>query len=215
MNELIFVIFQLAVLLFSVIVHEVAHGVVALRFGDPTAKYAGRLTLNPSKHLDPVGSFFLPLFMLFVTQGRGPILGWAKPVPYNPMHLKNPRRAAGLIALAGPLSNIALAVAFGVLLRILPLFPFSATTAALGLFFSVIISINVLLAIFNLLPLPPLDGSKVLFAVLPHRYRELEIFLTRYGFIVLLFIIFFGFTSFIGPVIDFVYRIIAGSAATF
>ena len=162
MNEVLFLIFQLAVLLFSVMIHEVSHGTAALRLGDTTAKDAGRLTLNPLKHLDVFGSIILPI-SLFILSGGSFILGWAKPVPFNPMNLKNPKRGAGMIAAFGPLSNFTIAIVFGIALRIL--FPFSeiAFIASLILLLNTIVVINILLGVFNLVPLPPLDGSNILF----------------------------------------------------
>jgi Zn-dependent protease len=177
------VIMILVVLLFSVILHEVAHGYTALRLGDPTARDAGRLTLNPIKHIDPFGTVVLPL-LLHLT--HSPILiGWAKPVPVNPHLLREPNKAMMLVAASGPLTNITLAVLFALGLRNLP-----ASTAPLfvdTLVFSCYI--NIILALFNLLPVPPLDGSKLLAGLLPVRLRQSYLRLGRYGvFIVLPFI---------------------------
>lgn len=192
-----FVVFQFAAFIFSVVVHEVSHGYVAERLGDPTARLLGRLTLNPLKHIDPFGSVLLPIMLAMMNL---PVIGWAKPVPYNPLMLKNPRMAAGKISAAGPASNFLLAVVFAVFLRVLP--GFGVRSAPLALSFSLIIYINVLLAVFNLVPIPPLDGSKVLFALLPHtpQSHELALFLDRYGIFLLLLFIFFGFGA-ITPVI--------------
>jgi len=203
-----FSIFALTVLIFSVMIHEVSHGAIADKLGDDTARVMGRLNLNPLNHIDPVGSVLLPLFLVLV--GSPIFFGWAKPVPYNPFNLKDPKRGAALIGAAGPLSNISLAVIFGILSRILPLdhstrlllaqaAPAGNTAAinspveALFFAFMIIIFINLLLAIFNLVPIPPLDGSKVLFAILPSGYFRLQQFLEQYGIIVLLLFIFFGF----------------------
>ncbi len=211
-----FLVFQLFVLIFSVIIHEVAHGAVAFRLGDTTARDAGRLTLNPVKHLDFFGSFLLPVSLYFLS-GGSLTLGWAKPVPYNPMRLSNPKVGGGLIAIAGPLSNFCIAIFFGFIIRVFS-FSLAATTSVyiseLLFLFNVIVFTNVVLGIFNLLPFPPLDGSKVLFAVLPNGFEELQYFLNRYGFFILIFFIFFGF-QFITPLIDFVYRLIVGSAGIF
>ncbi|KKU88328.1 MAG: Transmembrane protein, partial [Candidatus Wolfebacteria bacterium GW2011_GWA2_47_9b] len=168
-------------MLFSVILHEVSHGLAALRLGDETAKHAGRLTLNPLKHLDAFGSFILPI-SLYILSGGGFILGWAKPVPYNPFNLKNPKLGAGIIAAIGPASNLLIAIVFGIILRLI--FPFVEIPliANLAILFSLIIFINILLAVFNLVPLPPLDGSNILFALLPERWRAVRDFLVRYGF---------------------------------
>ncbi len=205
-----FQLFQLIVFIFSVIVHEVSHGVVALRLGDTTARDAGRLTLNPLKHLELFGSFLLPLLLYVATSGTV-VFGWAKPVPYDPRRLREPKRGSGLIAAAGPLSNIIVAVIFGIFIR---LASFSAALAStpLLLFFHTIVLINLLLAVFNLVPLPPLDGSKVLFAFLPPQYNAIRDFLERYGFTILLLLIFFGFRL-IEPMIYGLYQLIVGGQA--
>src|SRR3989344_8699741 len=106
----IFLAFQIIVLIFSVMIHEISHGAVALKLGDTTARDLGRLTLNPLKHLDPIGSFLLPLILAI---SHAPVIGWAKPVPYNPFNLRDPKRGAAIIGVAGPISNIALAIVFG------------------------------------------------------------------------------------------------------
>lgn len=174
--------FYLFVFLFAAIIHEVAHGAMAYKLGDPTAKDAGRLTLNPVRHIDPIGSIVLPLVLYIV---RSPILfGWARPVPFNPMFLKNPKRDGGLIALAGPVMNFAVAASFyGIM---------SGMSAAgvvvpnLPTFLSIIIYVNVWLGIINLVPLPPLDGSKVLFMLLPKKWHGVELFLEKNGPILLM-----------------------------
>ena len=191
-NQVFIVIFQLVVLIFSIIIHEVSHGAMALYLGDDTAKRLGRLTLNPLKHIDPFGSVILPLILaipLFFG-GSSIIVGWAKPVPYNPNNLKNPRTGAGLIGAAGPLANVLIAVIFAVLLHVPVTFGFDG---GLSLAFSLIILLNLLLAIFNLVPIPPLDGSKVLFALLPESFRSWERVLEIYGIWLLLLLIFFAF----------------------
>lgn len=209
MPNFLLVIFQLIVLIFSVIIHEISHGLTALRLGDTTAKDMGRLTLNPLAHLELFGSFILPL-MLYVVSGGAFVFGWAKPVPYDPTRLKNPLRAAGLIALAGPASNLIIAAIFGIFIRLSV--PFQANFPVMILFFNLIVIINILLAIFNLVPLPPLDGSKVLFALLPPRFYEARVWLERYGFFLLLMFVFFGF-QFIAPVVDIIYRLFVGGGA--
>src|SRR3989344_1405498 len=206
MNQITGAVFQLIVLIFSVMVHEVAHGAVAYKLGDTTAKDMGRLNLNPLKHIDMMGSIILPLF-LFIT--RSPILiGWAKPVPYNPFNLKNPKTGAALIGIAGPLTNLLLAIIFGILIRIFGVIS-NFQNGILIEFFQVIVFINVLLAIFNLVPIPPLDGSKALFAILPNRYFGIQRFLEQYGIFLLIAFIMFGF-PFITPIIGLVYGLIVG-----
>ncbi|MCL5006971.1 MAG: site-2 protease family protein [Patescibacteria group bacterium] len=162
MNSLVFA-FSIIVLIFSAVVHEVAHGYAALALGDTTAKDMGRLTLNPLSHLDPIGSVVLPV-VLFLSHSPF-IVGWAKPVPYNPYNLYKDYKYGPLkVALAGPLSNLVIAAAFGLVIRFVPL------SAAADSFLAIVVFINCLLMIFNLIPVPPLDGSKVLTAILPQRY---------------------------------------------
>ncbi len=198
------IIFQLAILLFSVVIHEVSHGYAANALNDPTAKYAGRLTLNPAKHLDPFGSFLFP-FMLYIISSGNFVFGWAKPVPYNPYNLKWPKWGPAVVGAAGPLSNLAVAVVFGIILH----FVFTGTTTAFSLILSFIVYINILLAVFNLIPIPPLDGSKILFALLPPGAESFQQILERYGFIILIFFIFFGF-SLISPLIYSLFKLITG-----
>jgi len=199
-----FIVFQIIILVFSVVVHEVSHGFVADKLGDPTARQLGRLTLNPLKHLDPFGSVILPLLLAMLPTGI--VFGWAKPVPYNPANLKNPERDGALIAAAGPISNIGIAVIFAIIFRAIHAFGGSGTELLLALL-SFVILINILLAIFNLVPIPPLDGSKVLFAFLPFQAIKTRTFLEQYGFLILLAFIFFGFRLII-PVIYWIYNVL-------
>lgn len=201
------IVFELAVLILSVMIHEISHGFAALALGDQTAKRAGRLTLNPLSHLDLVGSILLPI-MLFLL--GGPVFGWAKPVPYNPMHLKNPRAGAGIIGAAGPVSNLAIAIIFALFTRGFAVWIESPLVAVMLSLFQFIIITNIALAVFNLLPIPPLDGSNILFALLPRSSLALHSFLARYGFYILLALIFFGGLGFIGPIIEAIYRFLVG-----
>jgi len=188
-NSFFTIIFQLVVLLFSVILHEISHGAMALYLGDETAKRQGRLTFNPLKHLDPFGSIILPLILAIpiFLGGKSIIVGWAKPVPYNPYNLKNPRRDAALIGAAGPLANLATAVIFTLLLHL----PLAAGNQPLVMAFSIIVLLNLLLAVFNLFPIPPLDGSKILFALIPQKAQRLEKILEANSLLLILaFIIF-------------------------
>ncbi len=181
-------LFLIIILIFSIVIHEVSHGAAANFLGDPTAKYAGRLTLNPIKHLDPMGSIFLPLVLIII---QSPILfGWAKPVPINPYNFRDQKYGSAKSALAGPAANLTLALIFGLVLRF---FPVLTTIPGLHFMFSYIIYINLLLAVFNLLPIPPLDGSHILFSFLPRSAENVRIFLSQFGIFILFFIIFFLF----------------------
>lgn len=153
-------IFVIVIIMFSAVIHEVMHGVAADRLGDPTARHAGRLTLNPIPHLDPFGSVLLPLLL---SLSQSPFLfGWAKPVPYNPYNFhKAPRWGEAIVAFAGPLANFGIALAFALFMRL-------GILAELSDILFVIVLVNVMLGIFNLIPIPPLDGSKILPRFLPH-----------------------------------------------
>lgn len=199
-------VFYIVVLIMSVVIHEVAHGYAALRFGDTTAKYEGRLTLNPLKHLDMFGSVILPI-LLFLT--RAPFLiGWAKPVPYNPNNFRPEDRRAGTlwVASAGILANLAIAAFFGIIIRLSAVLGLPETVVSLSL---VIVLLNIVLAIFNLVPIPPLDGSKILFAALGYKSAKLEAWLERYSIFVLLIFIFFVW-EFLVPAVYFLMRLITG-----
>ncbi len=204
----IFIIFQIIVLILSVVVHEVSHGYAADELGDPTAREMGRLTLNPLKHLDPFGSVILPLLLSLVPGGV--VFGWAKPVPFNPFRLKNPKRDSALIAFAGPASNLVIAIVFSIFYRIIAYIPDTqGSLVSLEPFFASIIVINIVLAVFNSVPIPPLDGSKILFAFIPAKYERFFEPLERYGMFILLLFIFFGL-ELISPVIYLFYRFLIG-----
>ncbi len=203
-NSILLIVFQLVVLLFSVMLHEISHGLMALRLGDQTAKDAGRLTLNPVSHLDPFGSVMLPI--LLVMTHSPVVLGWAKPVPYNPNALYKDFRYGPLkVALAGPLSNLALALVFGLIVRlgtgILP-------PVALG-FSALIVFINCFLAVFNLVPIPPLDGSKILSSILPPRYAHMIENIGLGGVLVVILFLYF-FSSFIYVPSAFFFSLFSG-----
>lgn len=192
-------IFFLIILILSIIVHEVAHGFAAEMLGDPTARLQGRLTLNPLPHIDPLGSVLLPVLLVFT--GSPFLFGWAKPVPYNPYNLRNQRWGEAIVAAAGPGVNIVLALIFGLLVR----FGGSVFTPAFLFFVAIIVKVNILLALFNLLPIPPLDGSKLLKTLLPYRagmaFQRFESSITSQGFIVLFFVLFL-FMSVVGKVFE-------------
>src|SRR3989344_3291859 len=178
-------IFFVIILVISVIVHEVAHGYAALALGDQTAKRAGRLTLNPLPHIDLFGSIILPFIMSLLPGGI--IFGWAKPVPFNPYNLRAGQWGPALVAIAGPLSNLAIALLFGLAVRFADIL--SITSAPVLGLMQMIVLLNIVLAVFNLIPVPPLDGSKILFALIPARYRQIEEVLERYQLIFLLVVI--------------------------
>lgn len=198
---------SLAVLIYSVILHEIAHGKVADHLGDPTARLAGRLTLDPRPHIDMIGSVFVPLFLLIT--GSPILFGWARPVPFDPYNLKNPRRDSALISLAGPATNLSLAILASILLRLIVFFNLPII-GIIGPVLLAIIFVNVVLGIFNLLPIAPLDGFKVVGGLLSERQAREWYGLERYGFIfiiVLLFIPIGGSTMLslvIGPVVEFI-----------
>jgi Zn-dependent protease len=195
-------LFTIIILIMSVVIHEVSHGSMAYLLGDPTAKNAGRLTLNPLAHLDLMGSLVVPLMAYFTA---GLMFGWAKPVPYNPYNLRNQKYGDALVAVAGPASNLLVALVFGLLLR----FHFFVSVPNLISAFQMIVVINLVLALFNLIPVPPLDGSKILFSFLPYRYEEFKESLERYSIFLLLFVIFFLW-KFLFPLISFVFSLITG-----
>ncbi|MDP1629702.1 MAG: site-2 protease family protein [bacterium] len=199
-------IFSLIVLLFSIILHEIAHGNVANSLGDPTAKYAGRLTLNPLKHLDPFGSVILPLLLL---AARSPFLiGWAKPVPINPYNFRDQKWGSLKVAVAGPAANFFIAAVFGLLIRFLPLY--LTLPDILIQLFSIVAFYNILWGLFNLVPIPPLDGSHILFSFLPPSAESIRIALQNYGMFILIFFIFFGGLQGLGRATFFVFEFLTG-----
>ena len=199
-------IFFFVFLVPSAIIHEYMHGWVADRLGDPTARYAGRLTLNPLAHIDPVGTLIMPLFLMLMTGGRF-FFAYAKPVPYNPYNLKDQRWGPVWVALAGPASNFFLAAVFGLIMQFLPI-------GNITVFLSIIVYANVLLGVFNLVPVPPLDGSKLLFALLPPSLAHVRVMIERYSMIIFFLFIFLGF-QFILPIMFFVNNILTGGKSVF
>ncbi len=187
--DLFITILSLVILLFSVIIHELAHGYVAYSLGDPTAKYEGRLTLNPLKHLDPFGSVILPL-LLFIAQSPF-LFGWAKPVPINPYNFTDKKYGEIKVSAAGPASNLLLAIFFGLILRFIPN-EIIFSNQGIAIAFSYIVAINIWLAVFNLIPVPPLDGSWILFSFLPANMQNAKYFLRQYGIVILVLLILFG-----------------------
>jgi Zn-dependent protease len=191
------IVIQIVVLLFAVSFHESAHGWVAMKCGDNTARDLGRITMNPLKHLDPIGSLLFPAMLAF---SGLPIFGWARPVPVSLRGVPNPRRANLLVSAAGPLSNVLLAVAFGFVVVILKSFFLGADPSLLRPLFLIAASsvlVNASLAIFNLLPIPPLDGFGVVESLAPASALPAIIFLRRYGFFILVIAMFTGVLGFI------------------
>ncbi|OGE24942.1 hypothetical protein A3C26_00340 [Candidatus Daviesbacteria bacterium RIFCSPHIGHO2_02_FULL_39_12] len=174
---------SIIVLLFSVIIHEVMHGFVALKFGDTTAERAGRLTLNPVPHIDLFGTILLPALLIFT--GSPILFGWAKPVPVNPLNFSNLRKGELLVSTAGILANFSLAIAAALIYHLLNVLP-QSFPFLIGALLKFTVMINLVLGIFNLFPIPPLDGSKILLSQLPYNlakeYQKLE----PYGFLLLL-----------------------------
>jgi Zn-dependent protease len=199
-------IFSIVVLIFSVMIHELAHGVTADSLGDPTARLAGRLTFNPLAHADWLGSFVVPL--LCIISGTGFIIGWAKPVPFNPAQLSHKRWGPALVAAAGPLSNIVIALVLAVAFRVITHYN-TAGWIAFAQMLSIIVIINISLAIFNLIPIPPLDGHHLLGAVFPTYRLWSERLLTSYGFVIILLVILLA-GSIISPIILFVAHLLLG-----
>ncbi len=203
---------SLFVVLFAITVHEASHGWAALKMGDPTAYHMGRITLNPIRHIDPVGTILLPLILIVM---GAPPFGWAKPVPVNPLNLKDPRKDNLIISIAGPASNIAVAVVAFIILKILmnldPRLFYTGGAGISGLLSPFImlvyytIVINVILAFFNLIPIPPLDGSGVVMGLISEEAAQKYEQIRPYGFFILILLI---MTGFIGRILGVVIRIV-------
>jgi Zn-dependent protease len=201
----------------TITIHEVAHAWMANRLGDPTAKLMGRLSLNPFVHYDPVGTTLLLVTAFLTVRGYLPFpFGWAKPVQFDPYNLKNPQRDSAIISFAGPGANLILAILLSIILR-LSFLPFSPVSYLSALIFPFIL-LNISLAIFNLIPIHPLDGGKILIGLLPpQKAREVDIFLNRFGVLLLFFLIFpvFGggpiLNRIIFPIINFLFRLLTGN----
>lgn len=191
-------LFVYIVIVLSAVFHEYSHALAAYRLGDSTAKDAGRLTLNPLPHLDIFGTVIIPLFLLFAVGG---FIGWAKPVPYNPYNLRDPKRDTAKIAIAGPLANMSIALVFSAILRFFPLDE--------KLFFpiSLIIFVNIFLALFNLIPVPPLDGSKLLGDIIPVSWQRF-LMGSFFGVFLALFIAIY----FLGPLANLIFRLLVGQS---
>jgi Zn-dependent protease len=192
-----FKLFLYIIIIFSAVFHEFFHAWMANVLGDPTAKHAGRLTLNPLKHIDLMGTVIIPLFLLFFVGG---FIGWAKPVPYNPHNLRDQKWGSTKVAFAGPGANFLLALIFALIFRFLPI------GEAFHVAISWIIYINIFLGLFNLIPIPPLDGSKLIMDLFPQQSRQFM----RMGFMGI-FLALFVAIMILPPIAQFVYRILAGA----
>lgn len=202
-SSLLNISLMVVVLLFSVIIHEMAHGYVAWLNGDPTARLTGRITLNPIPHIDPIGTIFLPL--LLIVTGAGFIIGWARPVPVNPLNFRDYRLGEITTSAAGPVSNLLLAVLFAFLLQfLLQINPGGPGGLVLMAYYGC--TINIILAVFNLIPIPPLDGSHLLAAFLPQPLARYYSYLEPVGFVLIIILL---FTGILGMLIIPLYRLIA------
>ena len=206
MNNILLVPIQILAVLFSIVLHEVSHGLMALHLGDRTAKDLGRLTLNPIKHLDLFGSIILPLFTFFA---GGFIFGYAKPVPYNPYNLRDKKYGPAKVAMAGPLTNITLAILIGLVIRFLDFSGWAVSVQFVELL-QFIVLMNLVLTVFNLVPIPPLDGHWLVLTFVPDRYYQFKQAYARSGWFVFVLFILFGF-ALILPLVFWLFRLIVGS----
>jgi len=192
-----FKLFLYIIIIFSAVFHEFFHGWMAYQLGDPTAKYAGRLTLNPLKHIDPMGTVIIPLFLLFFT---GAFIGWAKPVPYNPYNLKDQKWGSTKVAFAGPGANFLIALILALVLRFAPI------VDSLYIAVSWIIYVNIFLGLFNLIPVPPLDGSKLIMDLFPRQSQKFM----QLGFMGI-FLALFVAILIIPPIAQFIFKVFVGT----
>jgi len=207
MDQIIVKLFLYLIIVISAVFHEYAHGFAAYRLGDSTAKNEGRLTLNPLAHLDPIGTVALPLFLLLTS---GMFIGWAKPVPYNPHNLRDKKYGDLKVAVVGPLTNLAIAIVLGLILRFFEFFTLYAGQPIFLEFIGLIVYINIFLALFNLIPFPPLDGSKIIMDLFPKFWRYFE----QIGFLGIFLAIILSFL-FISPIAQFIFKVIVGHSFRF
>ncbi len=202
-------LFLYVIIVLSAVFHEYAHALTAYRLGDTTAKDQGRLTLNPLVHIDLFGTVIIPLLLLFTS---GIFIGWAKPVPYNPYNLRDQRYGSLKVGAAGPLANLIIALVMGLVVRFLPLVSFGGgfiSPTFLG-FLGLVVYINIFLALFNLIPFPPLDGSKIFADLFPRQSQ----YLSRLGFFGIFFALLFAFW-FLPPIANFIFWVITGKGFVF
>jgi len=194
-------LFFVLVIIPSAILHEWAHGLAADRLGDPTPRLAGRLTINPIPHLDPWGTLLLPFLSFFLTSGSF-TFGYAKPVPFNPLVLRARKYGSAIVGAAGPAANLIVAFGLGLLIRFME--PSSFTK-----FLSIVVYGNILLAVFNMVPIPPLDGYHILYSFLPDRFYAFKVWLQRYGFFILIIFLLFFFHT-LRPVMSWLFSLATG-----
>ena len=208
MDNIVLILIQLLALFLAIVPHEVAHGYVAWKLGDPTARRANRLTLNPLAHIDPFGSIILPGLLMFM---HSPVLfGWAKPVPFDPRYFRDPRRGIMLVGAAGPITNFALAMLSAVLFRVLGV-------VGVGGFFATFLAYlcitNIVLGVFNLIPIPPLDGSRVAMGLIPEDWVGPYLRLEPFGFVIIFGLLWLGaLDRVISPAAFFLFRLLLGAA---
>jgi Zn-dependent protease len=198
-------IFYFLVLIISIILHEVAHGIAAEREGDPTARMLGRITLNPIKHIDWLGSVILPLILILSKAGF--VVGWAKPVPYNPANLKRGNKSIAIVSIAGIVVNLAIATLFGLAIRVAMMN--GLTSTAFFEISSIIVLVNIVLALFNAIPIAPLDGFRFLEAVLPFRFQGVMKVVEQYSMLLLVIFLLFGW-KFVAPLAFSLFTLISG-----
>ena len=203
-------------ILIAIVFHELSHGFVANKLGDPTAKMMGRLTLNPIAHIDPIGTILMPLMLIIFTNGQF-VFGYAKPVPINPMNFKNPKRDMAISAAAGPITNLLLAILSIMILKfivaplsfLLPENISSSVMTPLIMIFRSSVIINVVLAVFNMIPIPPLDGGRVLIGFLPYKQAVSFSKIEPFGFIIVMLLIFTGIANyFVIPLVNLFLRLL-------
>jgi Zn-dependent protease len=202
MQEIGFV-FQIAIIIVSIVFHELSHGYAAYFLGDPTAKYEGRLTLNPLKHLELFGSIIVPVLTYLI---GGVVFGWAKPVPYNPYNLRMRKYGEVVVALAGPLSNLLIAGVFSIYIRSLGEGIGSSPAGQIAV---LIVLVNLTLALFNLIPVPPLDGSKILWGLLPYKWHPVKTFVER-NMIAFIIVIIIAVSYVLDPLVTWVFSLFTG-----